>query len=434
VNHLSLGGLEIFDTLIWSSDIVSDVHIVTRDDGDGRYYKIIGDIRESNLYFDNDDLSSESIEVVLSGRFGVSIFPNGDIRLEPETRLIFGSSAEGGGFAVRPYLNYSHGSDLVLSIKVPQQSCMRIFNSVPLGIFPRKFHGFELSGQGGGEISVVWDFENPEDSGLYSLLDADDCKAVSTPHPLSKMDEDVFYHSVMAKNGEEYHTAVGKNSRCDLSLDSIPKAIYAALLVTEDGTFFSHRGVRSRQISASFKRNVTDGRMSRGGSTITMQMVKNAFLSHEKTLGRKISELFLTWVVEQKYSKEKILQIYLGIVEYGPGIYGICNAADHYFGKYVWQINSREAAFLATLMPRPVQRHESWCRNKISDRYMSYIDRVHKRMLDAGHISQKDYDDANATPLEFSRGRFTNTKDCLEYGKKMIMGDYVQKASEGFYE
>lgn len=432
--NLDLGGISYRNNHILSSNITSEMRIITRDDGDGRYYRIIGDISESFLYAYGEDISNLSIEMIFSGRFEISLFPSGDIRLEPETRLIIGSVSEGGGTVIRPSLRYSPGDEIVLSIAVPRQDCMKVFRSAPMGMLPHKFSEFELSGQAGGDISIVLDLEDPEESEFHSSLDLDDCQVLNTPHPLSKMDDEVFSHSVLGRNGKKYHTVVGKNSRCDLSLDSIPAAIYAALLVTEDGTFFSHGGVRARQIDASFKRNVTDGRMARGGSTLTMQMVKNAFLSHEKTLGRKISELFLTWVVERKYSKEKILEIYLGIVEYGPGIYGVCNAAEHYFGKYIWQINSREAAFLATLMPRPAQRHESWCRNNISDGYMSYIDRVHRRMLDAGYISMYEYEKSASIPLEFSRNEFTNLKDCIESGREMIHGVYIQKTNDGFYE
>ena len=94
-----------------------------------------------------------------------------------------------------------------------------------------------------------------------------------------------------------------------------------------------------------------------------MQMVKNVLLTQEKTVSRKLQELFLTWVVEKQLGKQRIMEIYLNVVEFGPGIYGIGDAADHYFGKAPDELTSLEAAFMASLLPRPVKRHEMWCQH-----------------------------------------------------------------------
>ena len=109
--------------------------------------------------------------------------------------------------------------------------------------------------------------------------------------------------------------------------------VVKAFLTTEDAGFFRHRGFIPSQFRKALARNLKRGGFRLGASTISMQMVKNVLLSHEKTLSRKLQELFLVWYLEQELSKERIMEIYLNAIEFGPGIYGIGAAARHYFGK-----------------------------------------------------------------------------------------------------
>jgi len=163
-----------------------------------------------------------------------------------------------------------------------------------------------------------------------------------------------------------------------------------------------------------------------------MQMVKNTLLTHEKTVSRKLQELFLTWAVEKVLSKQRILEIYLNIVEYGPGIYGISHAADHYFGKPASELSSLEAVFLATLLPRPVERHAMWCRNRLTPKHDSYIRKVHARMLrKSGHVTQEEFDQSEIDGIVFSRTGFSSEKECLADGARMKSGTHTQGALSG---
>ena len=104
-------------------------------------------------------------------------------------------------------------------------------------------------------------------------------------------------------------------------------------MTTEDNGFFKHRGWVTSEFRTALKRNLQRGGFRGGASSITMQMVKNVLLSHEKTLSRKLQELFLVWYLEQEIPKERILELYFNAIEFGPRIYGIGPAARHYFGK-----------------------------------------------------------------------------------------------------
>lgn len=433
---LKLDGLEYKGVRLDSGHLDADLKIITQiDDDKQKFFVADGEVSIEKLSVSHGKLSRRPVTTSIYGNIEAGFYPLTDeIAMGGSSKFYIGSDAlDGRGAVIHPIVSFIPGEFFAFDIFMSRQSCDRVFRAVPEGLFPEGFEDFSFDGYMNASGGAWINFKDPEKTWFDGKIELDECKVVDAPETVSRMADDVFAHSVRAKNGEIYHAVVGKDTRCDVSVNSIPKSIYAALLVTEDGSFFSHSGIRINQLHASLKRNLREGEFARGGSTLTMQMVKNAFLSHEKTLARKVSELFLAWAIERGFSKERILEIYLGIVEYGPGIYGICNAADHYFGKYVWQLNSRESAFLATLMPRPVQRHGHWCRNKISDKYLKYINNVHTRMLAAGYISQEEYDEAQATPLVFSREDFDNERACLERGEEMMRGRYIQKAASGFY-
>ena len=112
-------------------------------------------------------------------------------------------------------------------------------------------------------------------------------------------------------------------------------------------------------------RNLTAGRYVLGASTITMQLVKNVFLHREKTLARKIQEVLLTWWIESSMAKERILELYLNVIEYGPAVYGIRHAAEHYFGRAPSELSAAESAYLAMILPNPPAFHEHYVAGEI---------------------------------------------------------------------
>ena len=126
-----------------------------------------------------------------------------------------------------------------------------------------------------------------------------------------------------------------------------------AFLVAEDGRFFSHHGFDVERIGHALAADLDAGRFDRGASTITQQVAKNLWLGGERTVGRKLEEAVLAWRLEQVLDKRRILELYLNLVELGPGVYGIQDAAEKYFGKLPDELSSDEAAQLAALLPAP---------------------------------------------------------------------------------
>ncbi|MDH3497055.1 MAG: monofunctional biosynthetic peptidoglycan transglycosylase [Gemmatimonadota bacterium] len=155
-----------------------------------------------------------------------------------------------------------------------------------------------------------------------------------------------------------------------------------AAVAAEDMEFFFHRGFSSAEIGTAIREAVEERRAPRGASTITQQLAKNLWLSPSRNPWRKVKEALLTRSLERHLSKQRILALYLNVVEFGPGIYGAEAAAWHYFGKPASALGEREAAMLAASLPRP----STWHPGVASTAYASYVETVAARMARADYL------------------------------------------------
>jgi hypothetical protein len=149
---------------------------------------------------------------------------------------------------------------------------------------------------------------------------------------------------------------VGPPNPAYTPLASIHKELVDAVVSSEDPNFYGHHGIELSAIESSFLRNLQKGSFRQGGSTITMQLVKNVFLTHKKTIDRKLEEFFLVWLLENTHvtTKSKILEVYLNIIEWGPDVYGIGEASKFYFNKSPSELTLNESIFLAKIIPQPL--------------------------------------------------------------------------------
>ena len=178
------------------------------------------------------------------------------------------------------------------------------------------------------------------------------------------------------------------------------RSLRMAIISSEDTGFWRHDGFDMRQIGVSIARNLEEGTIRRGGSTLTQQLVKNLFLAPEKTLSRKLEEAYLTWRIEQHVSKARILEIYLNIVEWGPGINGVAQASRYYFRKRPSQLSLSEAAFLAAILPNPVRFGARDARGRPSPRVRGRVRRLLRRMVALGNVTQGQVDRAGPVRLQ----------------------------------
>jgi monofunctional biosynthetic peptidoglycan transglycosylase len=136
-------------------------------------------------------------------------------------------------------------------------------------------------------------------------------------------------------------------------LKDISPDVVHAVIVAEDGTFWSNHGFDWYELKESIERDVQERKAVRGASTITQQLVKNLYLSPSKSPVRKIKEWILTWWMDRQLSKTRILELYLNVIEWGYGVYGVEAASMYYFGKSAQYLTKMEAARLAAIIPRP---------------------------------------------------------------------------------
>ena len=140
-----------------------------------------------------------------------------------------------------------------------------------------------------------------------------------------------------------------------VSFDTIPQRFKDTIRITEDAGFYQHRGIDFAEIKAAIKKNWEKGGYVRGGSTITQQLAKNLYLSTEKSIFRKINEYFIARHLEAHLSKHRIFNLYLNIIELGPGIFGVQAASRYYFNKNVAELNLEEIVRLTAIIPRPLK-------------------------------------------------------------------------------
>lgn len=158
-----------------------------------------------------------------------------------------------------------------------------------------------------------------------------------------------------------------------------------AIVVSEDWAFYDHSGYDMNQIKEATE-DVLEGERTRGASTITQQLVKNLFLSSEKSITRKLEELGISVYLDRNVDKNKILETYLNVIEYGPGIYGIGAASQYYFKKTPKQLTPREGAFLAMLLPSPTRYSQSFKDRKMTEFANKTVDSILEKMAMAKYI------------------------------------------------
>ena len=139
-----------------------------------------------------------------------------------------------------------------------------------------------------------------------------------------------------------------------IDFESIPKLLRETVRITEDASFYQHSGIDFAELKEAIKKNWKKGEFVRGASTITQQLAKNLYLSTDKSIIRKIKELLIAWRLERHLSKDRIFAIYLNVIEWGPGVFGIEAASQYHFQKTVGQLDLEEMVRLVAIIPQPL--------------------------------------------------------------------------------
>jgi Transglycosylase len=235
-----------------------------------------------------------------------------------------------------------------LELAVATAPCASLLASLPLR---GPLDGMVLDGELGARMRLSVDLAAPAGEGTNLATSfTGNCKVVAEP---PEADVLALTTDSDQKLADGSIAKIGKNQPTWQQLKALPYFVPSAFVSAEDGRFWEHAGFDVEQIARSLEIDLRERRLARGGSTISQQLVKNAFLTQRRSLDRKLHEAVLTWRLEERLDKKQILERYLNILELGPRIFGLRAAANYWFNCSPRELNVKQAAFLAALTSQP---------------------------------------------------------------------------------
>jgi hypothetical protein len=208
-----------------------------------------------------------------------------------------------------------------------------------------------------------------------------------------------FRHEASEPDGSNSVIEVSPASPDFIAFAEVPALFVQTLLVGEDAGFFGHRGVDLGELPAAILTNWARGEPARGASTITQQLARNLFLTREKRLGRKLHELCLALLLESRLGKQRILEIYLNIIEWGPRLHGLRPASRRYFGVEPAGLTPRQMAFLVALIPGPRKYQGSFADGTPSPGFLRLVDNLLAKLRSLSALDEAAYEAALAEPI-----------------------------------
>lgn len=306
-----------------------------------------------------------------------------------------------------PYVKLDKGDNFGLTIKLNKDRfpADNLFSSIPRGLMP-SLEGIKVEGDIDYHLLFSFDMDNIDSLQFASSMKKYPGFKITKfgNVDLRKM-QDTFTYLAYDQNVLQRKILVSETNPNYRKLDDISIYLRNAVLFSEDPSFFRHRGFLESALRESMIKNIKEKRFARGGSTISMQLVKNVFLNREKKLQRKAEEAMIVWLIENNAltSKDRMYEVYLNVIEWGPNVYGAAEAAKFYFGKEPSKLTAEEAIYLAMIIPRP--KKFKWCfddEGKLRDSYEQYFSTISGRMLNAEIISEKEKEKISCKNVELT--------------------------------
>ena len=287
-----------------------------------------------------------------------------------------------------------------LDVRLDSAPCADLLSSLPHEI-RGPLDGLTMTGAFGGRARLALDLAAPPGEGVTLETNlANGCTVVAEPPgadvtTLAQTSEHVFPDGSRA--------VIGREEAAFFPIKRLPWFVVGAFTAAEDGRFFEHHGFDENAIARSFEVDLRDRRLARGGSTISQQLVKNAFLTMRRSLDRKIQEAVLTWRLEARLDKKQILERYFNIIELGPHIFGLRAAAAYWFGVSPRELSIKQAAFLAALTAEPTNMSRRVRRaGGLDPDSAARVDLILRGMARDGIISRDDLETARERSLHFA--------------------------------
>jgi hypothetical protein len=259
--------------------------------------------------------------------------------------------------SAHPFIKYTLNPVKIYELKINTgwQNAQDIFDSFPTGMF-ESLDGIKVAGKLNYSLNFYLNKKQQDSLKFDSRLDKDPAFRILQygKTDLGKLNKTFVYTPYVNDKPMPSHI-IGPQNPDYTPLEQMSPYLRNAVMTAEDPTFYKNHGFVEKAIRQSIVTDIKDHKFKRGGSTISMQLVKNSFLNQKKNLSRKIEEILIVWLIENNniMTKDRMLEVYFNIIEWGPGIYGISEASHYYFGKAPSELTLGESIFLASIVPRP---------------------------------------------------------------------------------
>ncbi|MBL0046825.1 MAG: transglycosylase domain-containing protein [Bacteroidetes bacterium] len=402
---------------IFSDERTADLKLFPQEKG-GTFLPLLKQKWKLSLTFDTiqmklDRASYENNSLLLSGRISAKNFQLNHWRVSANNVIIQNQTLDyllriGTNFVeldststvsynkvkYHPCLSYQiyPTHKIKLDVSLPECSAQDFFESFPKGLF-ENIDGIKTSGSLSYKLHFFIDTKYPNELEFSSSLSKKNFKILGFGNTnLAKMNGE-FQYTAYEKDRAVRSFSVGTSNPYYTPINEISTSMKAALLTSEDGNFYSHSGFNEDAFRKSIATNFKEKRFVRGGSTISMQLVKNVFLTRNKTIARKMEEAMLVWLIENNrlVSKERMYEVYLNIIEWGPNVYGIGEASRFYFEKKPSELSLAESIFLAMIVPRPKGfKYNFGPDGKLKESVASYYSLVAGHMVRKGALTEQE--------------------------------------------
>ena len=303
-------------------------------------------------------------------------------------------------FEIRNIEEQNQDTSLKISWNLPQQLGQNLFDAFPRNGFST-FSGIKSEGKIQWQFSLEHVLHKPDSLKLYSNMTPHGLKITQYGETDYRKINGIFVHYPYFNNRK---IIIGEGAYTPYH--SISPILIHSVLNAEDGGFFHHKGFLMSSIIESAIEDMKLGYFRRGGSTISMQLVKNIFLGHQKTIMRKLEEMLIVWIIEnlKLSSKQRMLEVYLNAIEWGPNVYGITEASNYYFYKHPSQLTLEESIFLAMIIPHPraFGIHFDKKSGILSENNLGFFQLIARKLLAQNVITQEQFNSLNVEEVILS--------------------------------
>ena len=317
---------------------------------DGDEFKISGSWSIRNLLINHPKIASNNV-IVPNASIDADITVGKNFIAVDSSSVIHLKT-----ISAHPYIKYTLTPHKIYELKLHtnELDAQELFNSFPIGLF-ETLEGIKVAGKLQYDLNFYLDKSKPNDVQFDSRLSKKDFRVLQQGKINLQKINSPFVYTPYEYGKPMRDIQIGPSNPNFTPLNAISSNLRYALLTAEDPSFYTHKGFVLESFRKSIITNLQEKSFKRGGSTISMQLVKNVYLSRQKTFARKIEEILIVWIIENTHvsSKERMFEVYLNLIEWGRNVYGIGEASRFYFNKHPSELNLGEGIFLASIVPRP---------------------------------------------------------------------------------